>query len=243
MVKILLITGNLCESSLYKDYEILNIDILEWWKMKDFNLDNIYNIIIKYDIFILHSASCCLLAFIVSFYNIKKKMLIFSFDGHGLIDKYGVLFDCYQKIYINKQNKDCIDMVINNYENISEKNLKKITIFSKKYILNNLKKYKKELNESYKSFLDSIIKLYKIKKPKTNKKYIKWIQIQSTKTNYLTFKNNNYGNNKFLIKMKKMLDIDIIIDSYDDSEFQQHFNIIKYSSKYIPFIKYYIENN
>ena len=175
MGKILLITGNLCESLLYKDYEVLNIDILEWWKMKDFNLDNIYNIIIKYDIFILHSASCCLLAFIFSFYNIKKHIIIFSFDGHGLIDKYGVLYKCYQKIYVNQENKDCIDIVINNYENIPEKDLKKITIFSKKYILNNLKKYKKELDQSYKSFLDSIIKLYEIKKPKTNKKYIKWL--------------------------------------------------------------------
>lgn len=58
------------------------MDILEWWKIKDFNLDNIYNIIIKYDIFILHSASFCLLAFIVAFYNIKKNMLIFYFDRH-----------------------------------------------------------------------------------------------------------------------------------------------------------------
>ena len=43
--------------------------------------------------------------------------------------------------------------------------------------------------------------------------------------------------------MQKMFDIDIIIDSYDDAESYQHFNIIKYSSNYIPFIKYYIENN
>ena len=237
MNKILLITGNLCESTLYKDYEELNIDILEWWKIKNFNLDKIYNIIVNYNVFISHSAGCSLLAFILSFYNLKKNVIIFSFDGHGLINKNGFLYECYK----NKQNKDCIDLIIKKYESISEKNLKNITIFSKKNILSNLQKYRNELNNSYSCFLKSIIKLYEIRKPKTNKKYVKWVEIQSTKNNYLPFESNTYGNNKFLKKLKKMFDIDVLIDTKDDPKFQQHFNIIKYSSEYIPFIKDLIE--
>ena len=243
MDKILFITGNLCESTLYKDYNIFNIDFLEWWKMKDFNLDKVYDIIIKYNTFIVHSAGCTLLSFILSFYNIKKNIIVFSFDGHGLLNKQGLFYKCYKKIYLDKQNINCVDILISNREKIPEKKLRIITIFSKEYTLNYLQKYKKELNIIYNCFFNSIIKFYRIKGPKTNKKYIKWIEIQSTKNDYLPFKNNNYGNNKFLNRLKKMFNIDIIIDSYGVSEIQQHFNVIKYSDKYIHFIKNYIENN
>ena len=239
MKRFLLITGNLCHSSLYKSYYKLNsnLHIFEWWKLHNFSLDKVFNIVNKYDVIITHSAGCSLLAFILSFYKLNKPIIVFSFDGHGLINKGGFLSKCYNNFFLYNRDVKCIDTVIQTYTNINPAKLKNITIFSKKYILDLLHSYKSQLDISYFIFLISIVKFFKTKKPKTNPNLVTWIQIQSTKNDYSPFISNHYGNNHFINQLISLFNIQIHIDSDPHSKFPQHFNIIRHHKKYIHFIQ------
>ncbi len=235
--RILFINGNLCQNDLYIDYvKLNNIDFLEWWKMKDFSLSKIYLIVKKYNIFILHSAGVCLLAFILAFYQIKKKIMVFAFDGHGITSKGGFL----ENISKNLNNDLDIISVIKNKKDLD--NYQK-TILTKKYTLNMFSKYHDELNPIYQKFILNKVKLMNILKPQTNESLITWIQFQSSKEDHLGFNGENIGNNPFLNKLKNLFNAHIfLVKESSVSNYPPHYFLIKYAFQFITLIQKFISN-